>query len=209
MNSISSAEKLQLMQRLRCQGEWNEAAELREMIRLQARRAGHSRLKAREIAWTALEELFPPRSQVDIATEPIFQWLARCDRPHPSLTAIEPNKNLDELAAAVLWRISCVSLALHLAKSLRFRLLVFKAYEAMVHIADCDKDDIELRLIMANALEHPRRFLERCALPRLEAILSTEDALPEDAVKELRLLVDAIQQMAHHVVDDGVARAQG
>jgi len=209
MNSISNAEKLDLMERLRRQGEWDEAVELREIIRLQARRAGHSRQQARDIAWRELEELFPPKSQLEIAAEPIFQWLAMCNRPHPSLTAIDPGIRLGELPVAVLWRISCTAMALHLAKSKGFRLLVFNAYEAMVRIADCDSENLELRSTMAIALDQPVRFLEEYALTRFETLLKTEDVLSDDAGKELRLLVDAVQQMSRQVVDECVAGACG
>jgi hypothetical protein len=202
MNSVSSLEKLDLMQMLRRQGEWDEACRLRDMIRLQARRAGYSRLEARNIAWSELEEAFPPRSAVDIATEPVLQWLARSTRPHSSFASIEPNMGPDDLSLVELWRMGCVAMSLHIATTKGFWLLMFKAYEAMVGIADDAPEDLNLRSHMAYALAQPLRFLEQVVLPQFETLLNTEDAVPEEAGKELRLLVEAFQQRTTSVSVD-------
>jgi hypothetical protein len=210
MNSVSSLEKLDLMQMLRRQGEWDEACRFRDMIRLQARRAGHSRLEARNIAWSELKEAFPPRSPVDIATEPIFQWLAKSTRPHLSFESIEPNMGPDDLSFPALWRMGCVATALHIAKTNGFGLLMFRAYEAMVRIAADDPEDLNLRSHMAYALDQPLRFLDQSVLTRLETVLNTDDAVPEEAGQELRLLVQAIQQRTTSVtVDQVLGGSQG
>lgn len=202
MNSISNAEKLDLMERLRRQGEWDEAAELREIIRLQARRAGHSRQEARDIAWRELEELFPPRSQVEIATEPIFQWLARSNRPHQSFVAIDQRNGSGDVSFVDMWRCSCLAIALLHARTLGFKLLKFKVFEATVRITDADPENLELRSVLANVVEQPLAFLKRFALSRFESLLSKEDLLPEEARGELRGITVEIRQMMLERVDD-------
>jgi hypothetical protein len=202
MNSISSAEKLELMERLRGQQDWEQACQLRELFRLQARHNGYSREDAKEFAWQQMIELFPPQSPAEIATEPVFQWLAKGNRPHQAFTAIDPSNGSGDVSFVDMWRCSCLAIALLHARTLGYRLLKFKVFEAMVRITDADPENLELRSVLANVVEQPLAFLKRFALSRFESLLSKEDLLPEEARGELRGITVEIRQMMLERVDD-------
>jgi hypothetical protein len=192
MGTISPENKLDVMHRLRADGQWQEASTFRELVRQTSRRAGLSREDAKAEAWAAMCEMFPPMSQAERDAEPIFRWLSGAIRP-PAISGDHFNES-STLRFSILWRITCYAIALELSKSKRFGVLTFRAYRSLLEVASDESRNLDLEALLAGVVQRPAVFLSRTALPRLEMLVSG-DTEPYEVIEELREAVEAIHRI--------------
>jgi len=190
------------MDRLRREGNWEDACETRELIRISARRNGYSKEAAKDYAWEQIAETFPPQSALEIAIIPVFQWLAKGKRPQESFVAIDQRNGSGDVSLADTWRCGCLAIAMLHARALGFNLLKFKVFEAMVQIAADDPENMEQQSALAKVMDQPLEFLKRFAVTRFESLLCQEDLLPEEARREVRGITEAIRQMMSENIED-------
>src|ERR1035438_8900577 len=93
---MNESKKVEVMQRLRADGTWDEANKFREVARLDFKSKGMSRDDAKNAAWDAMAAAFPPRPTTAKPSAPDAEGPTNAEEPIAEQDEFEP-LDVDEL----------------------------------------------------------------------------------------------------------------